>query len=257
MTDEAETEPTWFTDSKGNRCNDKYFGSAEAAQEALISLKDCENCENCSRCSDCSDCSRCSGCSGCSRCSDCSDCSDCSRCSDCSDCSRCSGCSDCSRCLRCSDCSRCSRCLRCSDCSRCSGCSDCSRCSGCSRCSHIANLWDKKGLVAQPVAGEIGAPPVPRVENIHQKIFEAVSMPGALDMGTWHKCEKTHCRAGWIVTLAGEAGRRLERFHNTELAAMLIYYESGYHINPARFYDNNDRALADMKRLAEESAVAQ
>jgi len=32
---------------------------------------------------------------------------------------------------------------------------------------------------------------------------------------------------------------------------MLIYKESGYKINPARFYDPNKNALADMKRLAE------
>ena len=51
--------------------------------------------------------------------------------------------------------------------------------------------------------------------------------------------------------LAGEAGYALERFHNTPLAAQLIYKASGYEINPCRFFDTNDEALADMKRLAE------
>ncbi len=33
---------------------------------------------------------------------------------------------------------------------------------------------------------------------------------------------------------------------------MVIYVESGYlEINPARFFDGNEIALADMKRLAE------
>ena len=72
----------------------------------------------------------------------------------------------------------------------------------------------------------------------------------SLAMGSWHECETTHCRAGWVVTLAGEAGRKLEAFHNTELAAMLIYRESGYHINPARFYDTDHAAMDDIKRLA-------
>jgi hypothetical protein len=31
----------------------------------------------------------------------------------------------------------------------------------------------------------------------------------------------------------------------------LIYRESGYAISPVRFFDSNDEALADMKRLAE------
>jgi hypothetical protein len=89
-------------------------------------------------------------------------------------------------------------------------------------------------------------------------MFAAVSQKGALDMGRWHKCEKTHCRAGWAVALAGDAGFALERFYGgegsgTTLAAMMIYDASDpdFKINPGRFFDENDAALADMKRLAE------
>ena len=72
-------------------------------------------------------------------------------------------------------------------------------------------------------------------------------------MCDWHTCEQTHCRGGWVVTLAGAEGRALERRFNTSLAAMMIYDAScpGYKINPARFFDSNEDALADMKRLAE------
>jgi hypothetical protein len=72
-----------------------------------------------------------------------------------------------------------------------------------------------------------------------------------------HACATTHCRAGWVVTLAGEAGRKLEEFFGWELAAIKIYDAScpGYEINPCRFYDSNEAALADMKRLAEEEAA--
>lgn len=69
-------------------------------------------------------------------------------------------------------------------------------------------------------------------------------------MGAWHTCNTTHCRAGWVVHLAGEAGYELELFHNTALAAQLIYRESGYEINPGRFYDSDSEALADMALLA-------
>jgi len=73
-------------------------------------------------------------------------------------------------------------------------------------------------------------------------------------MKAWHTCDKTHCRAGWIVALAGECGKDLEARFNTELAAMLIYEKStGQKIHPARFYDSNEDALADMKRCAEGS----
>jgi hypothetical protein len=102
-----------------------------------------------------------------------------------------------------------------------------------------------------------GPPPVPTIPNIHQTIYAAASQPKALDMGDWHKCEKTHCRAGWAVALAGEAGFALEKFYNTPLAAMMIYDASdpSFKINPARFFENNDEALSDMKRLAEEEAA--
>jgi hypothetical protein len=53
-----------------------------------------------------------------------------------------------------------------------------------------------------------------------------------------------------VVHLAGEEGYALERFHNTALAAQLIYKVSGYQINPCRFHDSNEDALADMERLA-------
>ncbi len=92
---------------------------------------------------------------------------------------------------------------------------------------------------------------MPKIENIHQRLLEAVSAPKALYMGDWHSCKTTHCRAGWIVHLAGEAGYALERFHNTALAAQLIYRESGFHINPCRFFDGSDAAMADIVACAE------
>jgi hypothetical protein len=50
--------------------------------------------------------------------------------------------------------------------------------------------------------------------------------------------------------LAGAEGYALERFHDTALAAQLIYRESGSPINPARFYDSDTDALADMRKRA-------
>jgi hypothetical protein len=133
----------------------------------------------------------------------------------------------------------CKNCIDCSNCSNCSDCSYCSYCSGCSRCS------DKS-----KTQGDFTPPVIPKIENIHQRVYAAVSTPNALNMAAWHTCDTTHCRAGWVVHLAGEAGYALERFHNTPLAAQLIYEASGYKINPGRFYDSDADALADMKNLA-------
>ena len=80
-------------------------------------------------------------------------------------------------------------------------------------------------------------------------------------MDTWHTCDNTHCRAGWVTTLAGKEGRALEQFFNTPLAAMKIYDASSHpdlpKISPVRFFQTNAEALADMKRMAElEAALA-
>jgi len=153
----------------------------------------------------------------------------------------CSGCSDCSDCSYCSDCSDCSYCSGCSRCSYCSGCSDCSYCSGCS---------GKTGLKSESAT----QPTIPTIDNIHTRVFQAASAPASLDMGSWHNsCGTSHCRAGWVVHLAGEPGYALEKFFNTELAAMLIYRESApdLRVSPVRFYETNEQAFADMKRMAD------
>ncbi len=71
-------------------------------------------------------------------------------------------------------------------------------------------------------------------------------------MKTWHTCETTHCRAGWIVHLAGKEGYDLQNKTSAEFAAKQIYKASGYRINPCRFYDSNEEEMEDMRRLAEE-----
>jgi len=92
----------------------------------------------------------------------------------------------------------------------------------------------------------------PKIENIHQAVYEAASAPGALDMGTWHLCGTTHCRAGWVVVLAGDEGKALEDKVGTACAAAAIYLASDPNIGKfPSFYCSNAEALADMKARAE------
>ena len=72
-------------------------------------------------------------------------------------------------------------------------------------------------------------------------------------MDDWHTCNTTHCRGGWVVHLAGEPGYALERFHNTALAAQMIYDASDptQSFNPSRFFENAEKAMADMRAQAE------
>jgi hypothetical protein len=100
---------------------------------------------------------------------------------------------------------------------------------------------------------------VPVIEGIHKKVYEAASKPYALDMGNWHKtdaCGTTHCRAGWVVALAGGGGRAMEFCLGTPAAAALIYMASDPKIEKIpNFYSGNQEALDDMKRLADAEAA--
>jgi hypothetical protein len=80
-------------------------------------------------------------------------------------------------------------------------------------------------------------------------------------MDGWHKDEKiekgahcgtTHCRAGFVVFLAGKAGYELEKATSTEFAAKQIYKASSkIPVSPVRFFEPNEIAMADIERCAE------
>jgi hypothetical protein len=85
--------------------------------------------------------------------------------------------------------------------------------------------------------------------------MEATSKDGALNMGEWHTCDTTHCRAGWVVFMAGQEGLELEKKTSTAFAAMQIYKASSpIKVSPVRFYEDNKTAMADIVRCAEEEA---
>lgn len=248
----------WVSDQHGNRCSVKYFGTKKAAVAALKSLKNCSECTNCSNCSGCSRCLYCDHCSQCHACRECDGCASCSQCNECQNCSYCSGCEHCANCLDCAQCWECKGCLRSAKCTDCSACADCLDCAQCSACFGRAYLFDKRALTAASPPGDgagipLHVPDAPVIPNIHQRLYSVVVEPGAFRMGQWH-CGTTHCRAGWVVELSGERGRKLEEIFNTELAAMLIYRASGFAINPARFHDTDEAALKDIRRLAEQQS---
>ena len=96
----------------------------------------------------------------------------------------------------------------------------------------------------------LGGLPV-KIKDIHKTIYAAASKDGALDMDSWH-CGTTHCRAGWVIQLSGEAGKALEWAIGTPTAAALIYMASDPKLEKIPdFYATNEEALEDMKRLAE------
>ena len=100
-----------------------------------------------------------------------------------------------------------------------------------------------------------GADWIPVIPNIHASVYAVASAEGALDMGAWHQngfCGTTHCRAGWVTHLAGDAGRVMDGIMGTAAAAALIYAKSDPQMERVpSFYASSEAALADMKRLAD------
>lgn len=99
-------------------------------------------------------------------------------------------------------------------------------------------------------------PKIVKVENLFTKILAAVESYGELEMGNWHGCKTTHCIAGWVTTLAGEAGRVAEELIGTPWAASIIIRDSCPYLkgkNP-NFYIMNDRGMAFIKECAAKEA---
>lgn len=92
---------------------------------------------------------------------------------------------------------------------------------------------------------------VPIIPDIHKAIYQAVSKDGSLNMDSWHTCETTHCRAGWAIHLAGDAGKELEKKVGSDVAGALIYMASDPSLErvPDWFASNED-SMDDIKKMA-------
>ncbi|MCX5744528.1 MAG: pentapeptide repeat-containing protein [Proteobacteria bacterium] len=94
-------------------------------------------------------------------------------------------------------------------------------------------------------------PAVPVIEQLDAKILAAITVDGGtLEMGTWHTCETTHCRAGWAIHLAGAMGVALELEHGAQQAGAMIYRASTGRV--PHLFASNARALEDLQAGAAE-----
>jgi uncharacterized protein YjbI with pentapeptide repeats len=92
---------------------------------------------------------------------------------------------------------------------------------------------------------------IPTIPNIDAAILAAIAVPGnSLDMSNWHTCQTTHCRAGWAITLAGEAGKALEEELSPVTAGALIYAASRPDRRIPNFYADDEAALDDLRKCA-------
>lgn len=71
-------------------------------------------------------------------------------------------------------------------------------------------------------------------------------------MSNWHKdgCQTTHCRAGWAIHLAGDAGYALERSFGPSAAGALIFWASCPGQRVPNFVGDNETALKSIQEDA-------
>ena len=94
-------------------------------------------------------------------------------------------------------------------------------------------------------------PDVPVVPGLDRKVLDSVQDGAHLEMSSWHTCESTHCRGGWAIHHAGEAGYALERKLGNPLHAARAIYLASTGRTPF-FFDTNEGALEDIRRCAAE-----
>jgi hypothetical protein len=94
-----------------------------------------------------------------------------------------------------------------------------------------------------------------KIKNIDAAILAAIDVRGnELRMSFWHTCGTTHCRAGWAIHLAGDAGYRLEKVVGSAAAGALIYAASRPDKPVPDFIASDAVALADLRACAAEAA---
>ncbi len=100
-----------------------------------------------------------------------------------------------------------------------------------------------------------GVPIIPHIDAAILAAVEGDKATGRLDMSTWHRCETTHCRAGWAITLAGAGGAALEFAMGSSAAGSLIYAASRPGKRIPDFHDSDEGALADLRAGAAEDPM--
>lgn len=171
------------------------------------------------------------------------------------------GCWNCVYCKGCKNCVECNHCTACENCSYCYyvshsfGCVHCMHSDALINCADCVHCNKKEGL--KLMSSDILKLDPPVVPNIHQAVLRALLKPYALDMSNWHSCNTTHCRGGWAIHLAGNAGYELEFYTNSiGFAASLIYrVSSPIPVPMYQFHVDEEIAIKDIQRCADLEAA--
>ncbi len=90
---------------------------------------------------------------------------------------------------------------------------------------------DLRGAFGLPIATDAPA----RLLAVAQA---ALASPDALEMGSWHKCETTHCICGWAEHLGGPLARLIIQANGNDVGGLMLLGVEAH----AHFYKTNEKA---------------
>jgi hypothetical protein len=80
----------------------------------------------------------------------------------------------------------------------------------------------------------------------------ALASPDALEMGSWHKCDTTHCICGWAEHLGGPLAELIIRTQGNDAGGLMLLGVEAH----AHFYKTNEEARAFLQSVIDQAEVA-
>jgi hypothetical protein len=94
---------------------------------------------------------------------------------------------------------------------------------------------------------------LPEIPDLRQQILQQLENGGRLDMSAWHKCQTTHCIAGWAIVLADAKFQSVR--HNPALVGAGLFVRSDGMV--PNFFGSEPEAMIWLKNpLNDPNAVA-
>jgi len=80
----------------------------------------------------------------------------------------------------------------------------------------------------------------------------ALASPDALEMGSWHKCDTTHCICGWAEHLGGPLAELIIRTQGNDVGGLMLLGVEAH----AHFYKRNEEARAFLQSVVDQAEAA-
>jgi len=80
----------------------------------------------------------------------------------------------------------------------------------------------------------------------------ALASPDALEMGSWHKCDTTHCICGWAEHLGGPLAELIIRTQGNDAGGLMLLGVGAH----AHFYKTNEEARAFLQSVIDQAEAA-